>query len=124
MKAVDSEYNMSLQSDDWRKFMLIQTLSHEESALHRFNCGNLETLKQEGIRENLVKFHKEWYSSNIMKLCLSSQLSLEKLEELANGFLKVDNKNVERPDYSKPCMPFSKENLGQYVKYVPVKDKD
>ena len=100
MKAVDSEFNMSLQSDGWRKFMLIQTLAHEDSKLHRFNCGNLETLQQPGIREHLLKFHKEMYSSNIMKLCLTSQLSLEKLEELTKHFIDIENKNVELPDYS------------------------
>ncbi len=31
MKAVDSEFNMSLQSDAWRIFMLIQTLSNKDS---------------------------------------------------------------------------------------------
>lgn len=45
MNAVDSEYNMSLQSDYWRKFNLMCDLSHGESQLHRFDCGNLETLK-------------------------------------------------------------------------------
>jgi insulysin len=58
MQAVDSEYNMSLQHDAWRQFMLQQSLAHEDSLLNRFNCGNLETLKQEGIREVLLNFHK------------------------------------------------------------------
>ena len=57
MKAVDSEYNMSLQNDAWRKFNLIQNIAHEDSQLRRFNCGNLESLKQDGIRESLLKFH-------------------------------------------------------------------
>ena len=77
MNAVDAEYNMSLQSDPWRKFMLLQSISHEESTLNRFNCGNLETLKQEGIREALLDFHKKLYSSNIMNLVLTGKHSLE-----------------------------------------------
>ena len=44
MKAVDSEYNMSLQSDLWRKENLIWNLAYKESKLNRFDCGNLETL--------------------------------------------------------------------------------
>ena len=54
MKAVDSEYNMSLQSDAWRMFMLKRTLSHENSKLHRFSCGNIESLKRDGIRDQLL----------------------------------------------------------------------
>lgn len=83
MNAVDSEYNMSLQNDAWRKMNLIQNISHEESHLHKFMCGNLESLKQDGIRESLLNFHKTWYSSNIMNLVISGKHSLEKLEEWA-----------------------------------------
>lgn len=79
MNAVDSEFNMSLQNDAWRKFMLQQHLSHPDSKLNRFNCGNLESLKQEGIRENLLKFHETWYSSNIMKLTVAGKHSLDQL---------------------------------------------
>lgn len=45
MKAVDSEYNQSLQSDAWRFFSLMQDNANPDSLLHRFNCGNLESLK-------------------------------------------------------------------------------
>lgn len=70
MKAVDSEFNQSLQSDAWRYFSLVQQEAHQGSPLHRFNCGNLESLKQDGVREALLNFHKRWYSANIMKLCI------------------------------------------------------
>ncbi len=121
MKAVDSEYNMSLQNDAWREFMLLQTLSHDDSALHRFNCGSLESLKQEGIRETLLNFHKTWYSSNIMKLTVSGKHSLEQLEEWAvKYFSEVENKNVVVPDLSKPAVPFTEANLGKIQRYKPV----
>ena len=77
MNAVDSEYNMSLQSGVWRKISLICDVSHESSLMHRFDCGNLETLKQDGIREALLNFHKTWYSANIMNLVLIGKHSLE-----------------------------------------------
>ena len=77
MNAVDSEYNMSLQNDQWRKFNLIQNIAHEESTLRRFMCGNLESLKQDGIRESLLSFHKNWYSSNIMNVVLYGKHSVE-----------------------------------------------
>ena len=52
-------------------------VANEESQLYRFGTGNLETLKQEGIRESLLDFHRQWYSSNIMSLVLISKHSLE-----------------------------------------------
>lgn len=76
MKAVDSEFNMSLQNDAWIQFRILQVLAHEESSLNRFTVGSLESLKQEGIREALLAFHKKWYSSNIMNLVVTGKHSL------------------------------------------------
>ena len=77
MHAVDSEFNMSKSNDGLRQHILLQTLSHKESNLHRFGCGNLESLKVPHIRDELLKFHKKWYSANIMKLVVSSKHSIE-----------------------------------------------
>ena len=77
MNAVDSEYKMTLQSDVWRRYGLLMNVAHEDSQLYRFGTGNLETLKQDGIRESLLEFHRQWYSSNIMSLVLIGKHSLE-----------------------------------------------
>ena len=103
MKAVDSEFNQSLQSDAWRFFSLLQENSNPESTLHRFNCGNIESLKQEGIRDALLGFHKKWYSANIMKLCVVSNRDLETLEkEVIELFSEVPNLDVEVPNLGDP----------------------
>lgn len=79
--------------------MLIQTLSNGESSLHRFNFGNLESLKQDGVREVLLNFHKTWYSSNIMKLTMCGKHSLEQMEKWATEYFSgIQNKNVKLPD--------------------------
>jgi insulysin len=113
MNAVDSEYNMSLQSDAWRHFMLLQTIAHKDSTLHRFNCGNKETLGRPGVREDLLAFHKKWYSSNIMNLAISGNHSIEEMEAwVREKFGPVKNLNVTLPDLSKPRVPYDTENLG------------
>lgn len=99
MNAVDSEFNMSLQNDAWRKFMLLQHLSHTESTLHRFDCGNLKSLKKEGIRETLLNFHKTWYSANIMNLVVIGKHSIAQLESwVREKFSAVPNKDIVVPD--------------------------
>ena len=93
--------------------MLMQTLAKCESTLHRFICGNLESLKQDGIREQLLNFHKTWYSANIMKLTVSGKHTLDQLEQWAISlFSKVENKDVVVPYLGNPELPFSHENLG------------
>lgn len=102
----------------------MQSEAHPDSVLNRFNCGNLESLKQEGIREALLNFHKTWYSSNIMKLCVTGRHDIDKLEEMARQlFSQVADKEVKVPDLSKPA-PYDERNLGHFYRFVPVKDKD
>jgi len=125
MKAVDSEFNMSQQSDAWRRFMILQTLSHPDSKLNRFNCGNLKSLQKEGIRDALLSFHKQWYSSNIMNLVVSSKHSLEQLEAwVIEKFTAVPNKDLKVPDLGQPSHPFPPERLGVITKFHPIQDKD
>ena len=50
---------------------------------------------------------------------------MEQLEEWAvTLFSGVENKDVTIPDLSLPKLPFDSDNLGQIVRYQPVKDKD
>ena len=48
--AVDSEWNMSMQSDYWHFINLWLMLSNPASMACKFDCGNLESLKGEGVR--------------------------------------------------------------------------
>jgi insulysin len=121
MKAVDSEYNMGKQNDSRRNYVLKRELTHKNSSVNRFTTGNLETLQRPGVRQAMLNFYEKWYSSNIMKLVISSNLSLEKQEEMVmSKFSAVVNKNVSVPDYKLPLLPWTAENLGQYVRQVPV----
>jgi insulysin len=113
MKAVDSEFQMEKQSDAWLYYAVLADLSNKQSKLHRFATGSLETLKQDGIREALLDFHKTWYSSNIMTLVLTSNSTIAESEKLVNElFTTIENKNVVIPPLSGPVMPFNCDNLG------------
>ncbi len=123
MLAVDSEHSMYLQDDSARRRIIFQTLSNPNSAYNRFDTGSVESLKQDGIRAELIKFHKTWYSANIMNLVLLSNHSLKQMEKwVKKMFSPIVNKHIVIPDLSKPP-PFSPERLGVLSKLIPVKDK-
>lgn len=106
VNAVDSEFKMSLQHDGWHYFNLMQRISNKDSLLNRFNCGNLKSLSQPGMRESLLAFHKKWYSSNIMTLTISSRHPIEDLENwVKSKFSSVENKQVIVPNLGEPA-PF------------------
>jgi insulysin len=81
VNAVDSEWEMSKQSDGWHFYNLTCALSEKESNYNRFACGNKASLANPTIRESLLEFHKKWYSANIMTLCVCGKESLDWLEK-------------------------------------------
>lgn len=82
IQAVDSENKKNLQSDMWRLFQLEKSLSSREHAYWRFGTGNLETLwtspraKGLDVRDELLKFHRQHYSANLMKLAVVGKRAL------------------------------------------------
>ena len=125
MKAVNSENDKNLASDSWRLMQLERSMSKDGHAYGKFGTGNLDTLdaapKTNGlnVRQELLKFHDQWYSSNIMALAVLGKQTLDELEALVlEHFDKVENKTVTLPQW--PDHPYAEG--GTLVHYMPVKD--
>ena len=86
MNAVDSEFKKNLNSELRRIIQIEKTeIAAQGSVINRFATGNLESLKLEGIREHLLKYHKEHYSSNLMSLCIVGNHELDTMEDFAKS---------------------------------------
>eukprot|EP00467_Chlorarachnion_reptans_P001150 CAMPEP_0114521978 /NCGR_PEP_ID=MMETSP0109-20121206/20500_1 /TAXON_ID=29199 /ORGANISM="Chlorarachnion reptans, Strain CCCM449" /LENGTH=994 /DNA_ID=CAMNT_0001703171 /DNA_START=54 /DNA_END=3038 /DNA_ORIENTATION=+ len=127
MKAVHSENAQNLLNDAWRQYQLVKSTSNPDHPFSKFGTGNLETLlelpksKNIDTREALLKFHKDYYSANIMKLCLLGKESLDDLQALAEKhFSNIANSDVKVPTWS--AEPFGKESLGHMFEIVPIKE--
>eukprot|EP01090_Pellita_catalonica_P013689 TRINITY_DN3308_c0_g1_i2.p1 TRINITY_DN3308_c0_g1~~TRINITY_DN3308_c0_g1_i2.p1 ORF type:complete len:962 (-),score=160.08 TRINITY_DN3308_c0_g1_i2:14-2899(-) len=128
LNAVDSENAKNLQNDTWRKYQLLKSTSNPAHPFSKFATGNKNTLyevpKKNGInvRDSLLKFHAQYYSANVMKLCVVGKEPLDTLQEwVVSMFSGI--KNTERAKYAKmeePC--FSSKELGFQYSIVPVKD--
>uniref|UniRef100_A0A060T1A7 ARAD1C18700p n=1 Tax=Blastobotrys adeninivorans TaxID=409370 RepID=A0A060T1A7_BLAAD len=127
IRAVDSENKKNLQNDLYRMYQLDKSLSNPEHPFHKFSTGNLETLdtvpKSKGIdvRQELLKFHAEHYSANIMKLAVLGRESLDELEKwVEEKFHPIRNTNRQPPRYS--TKPLLKEHMGKLIRAKPVMD--
>ncbi|KAK0053563.1 insulin-degrading enzyme-like isoform X1 [Biomphalaria pfeifferi] len=127
VNAVDSENSRNLQSDPWRLFQLEKSLARPEHDFSKFGTGNKETLetipKSKGIdiRDELLKFHSQYYSSNVMGLCVLGKESLDDLQKLVVPlFEHVVNKKVQIPRWDNP--PYTQNELQCIVYAIPVKD--
>jgi insulysin len=123
--AVNSEAEMNLNNDSWKKFQLRKSLSKKGSIYQQFSIGNLETLDKEGIVEALKQFHKDFYSANQMGLVICTPDSLDKMqEETEKIFSLVVDKNLEYSGFAGEEYPFPEEYNGKVIKMVPVKELD
>ncbi|KAJ6668915.1 hypothetical protein lerEdw1_007724 [Lerista edwardsae] len=127
VNAVDSEHEKNLMNDAWRLFQLEKATGNPNHPFSKFGTGNKFTLEtrpnQEGIdvRQELLKFHSTYYSSNLMAVCVLGRESLDDLTNLVvKLFSEVENKNVPLPEF--PEHPFQEEHLRQLYKVVPIKD--
>ncbi|XP_003737238.1 insulin-degrading enzyme [Galendromus occidentalis] len=125
--AVDNEHQKNIKQDLWRMWRLQGATSDAEHDFSKFGTGSKETLHdiplKEGIdvRQALLDFHSEYYSSNIMVVCLYGKETLEDLTEMAvTLFGGVKDKAIEAPSW--PKHPFGEAQLRKQIKIVPVKD--
>ncbi|KAJ2461377.1 metalloprotease [Coemansia sp. RSA 2424] len=99
-----------------------------EHPFSKFMIGNIEALRQSAkdnglnLHEELLKFHNKYYSSDIMKLVVYGNHSLDQLVEwAASKFSGIKSKgdNVQRVLDN----PVSAENLGKAVYFETINDK-
>nr|DBA15111.1 TPA: hypothetical protein GDO54_004366 [Pyxicephalus adspersus] len=76
VNAVDSEHEKNLMNDAWRLAQLEKITGNPKHPFSKFGTGNKLTLEtrptQDGmdVREELLKFHSTYYSSNLMSICV------------------------------------------------------
>ncbi|KAH9363197.1 hypothetical protein HPB48_017558 [Haemaphysalis longicornis] len=74
VNAIHSEHDKNLQNDNWRLKQLEMSTADPKHDFCKFGSGNKATLdvipKSKGllVRDELLRFHQQWYSSNIMSL--------------------------------------------------------
>ncbi|XP_036142058.1 insulin-degrading enzyme [Monomorium pharaonis] len=127
LNAINSEYEKDLVNDEYRLNHVDKIFARPDHPLSKFTMGNRETLdiipKQRGInvRNELLKFHKEYYSANIMALCILGKESLDELEEIVvDLFSEVQDKEIKFPTW--PEHPFDEKHFHTIRYIVPIRD--
>ena len=123
--AVESEYQLNLK-DDTRRIGAAQEQSYNpKSPWSRFFVGSLETLEDRPghpVREDLLKFYRTHYSSNIMGLTVVGKEPLPVLRNwVMEKFSVVPDRHASRwkPKYSE--WVYLPEQLPVEISVVPLK---
>ncbi|KAG8271133.1 hypothetical protein J6590_069509 [Homalodisca vitripennis] len=127
VNAVNSEHEKNIPSDSWRMDQLDKSTSKPGHPYSQFGTGNkltLDTIPKElgiNVRDELLKFHDKWYSSNIMSLAILGKEDLDTLEKIAvDLFSGVKNKQVTSPIWLEH--PFGPDQVKMKGFIVPIKD--
>jgi len=118
--AVDSEYQLGLQNDGWRGTAVLSQVVNPAHPESKFSVGNLETLG-DGVRDALLEFFEQNYSSDQMALVALSNEPLDALESwVVPMFGEVKNRNLGPAPVEVPL--FREGDLPAVVRYESVKD--
>lgn len=120
-QAVHSEFKKNLDSDYSRYYAVFQNLMNKDHPASRFSIGNLDTLGKSGVAE-MKSFFEKYYSANVMKLVLLSNLPLDKIESMAKTYFSpIKNFNRKAIDYSTEYL--NTKLLPAEIHIEPIKDQ-
>lgn len=115
LQAIDQEYAQNLESDDVRHYYILKELTDSNHPNHAFSMGNSTSL-QKVSQDTLKDWYNNHYSSNRMRLVVTSSLPLTDMQTLVvNDFKDVQNKNLPPFDWKAPMFPESLKNHMVYI---------
>ena len=99
VNAVHSEYLSDLAVDYWRLKQVDCSTCDPGHDFSKFTIGNKESLwmrptsRGVDVRQRLLEFHSQWYSSNIMSLAVLGRETLDTLQQMViDKFKDIANK--------------------------------
>ncbi|WP_420590231.1 insulinase family protein [Bacterioplanoides sp.] len=122
--AVHAEYKSKYKDDFRRIYSAEKQAMNPEHPLASFATGNLDTLsdrEDSKIRDELLKFYDEYYSSDRMTLVLAGNYSLDQLEQWAVSHFSDIPKRDTQPVKSKAPL-FTEGQLPLDMNIEPVKE--
>ena len=119
--AVHSEWTMK-GPNDWVILQQLNGLTlNPEHPISQFNWGNLDSLvdkENNKLHTALVNMYNTYYSANLMKGAMISNLSITDMKKLAKQhFGNIPNKNTPRPEMSVAVA--KPEHLKKVIHYIP-----
>ncbi|PIK59766.1 putative nardilysin-like [Apostichopus japonicus] len=124
LEAVDSEFQMSLPSDTYRKAQLLGGMCVNDHPMGKFMWGNTESIKtrpaEQGINvyQRLREFRERNYSSHYMTLVVQSQETLDTLESWVKAsFSDIPNNNLPKETFIHHGQPFDSKSTRSFTKH-------
>lgn len=129
LNAIDAEYKMDVRNDEERLNSIKSIEGYSNSEYSKFVCGNLQTLKRNDIRDQVIKFYKKHYNPTKMSLCVISDIDIENMKQtIEECFSNIkQEKDYEEQFYTliktkKFNKLYDESNMGNIYRIESVKD--
>ncbi|ADM11675.2 secreted/periplasmic Zn-dependent insulinase-like peptidase [Encephalitozoon intestinalis ATCC 50506] len=129
VSAVNSEFCNGLNVDDWRIWRMISRCCKKELPISMFSTGNYDTLRKEGIWEEMAEFWKQKYSCDKMCTVICGNKGLEELKEMLKMFEGVPKGTEEKKssgnielEADKEWTVFDSEYTNRWIRVEPIAD--
>ncbi|WP_114765259.1 insulinase family protein [Vibrio rhodolitus] len=123
-QAVDSEYKMKLNDDSRRLYQVHKEVINPLHPFAKFSVGNLETLGDrngQSIRDEIVAFHSQQYSADLMTLVMIGEHSIADMQAWATEkFSAITNNHLAGKSIEQPYT--DARSTGIWVNVEPVKE--
>ena len=125
INAINSEFSKNKNVDYWRLYQLSKSQLNPDSPFSQFSTGNIETLSHKDIRERLLKMYNKLYTSEIMTLCIYSNMALDTQMDLVEKLFKdvPKRENFQMPKYD-TVKPYGENSLNNFYKIIPIKNEE
>jgi secreted Zn-dependent insulinase-like peptidase len=123
-QAVESEYKLKVKDDTRRLYQVHKETINPEHPFAKFSVGNLDTLSDANgvsIRDEIVQFHTQHYSADLMTVAVMGPQSLDTLEQWATPrFAKIHNNNLAGKTINIPFV--TADQTGTFNHVCPIKE--
>ena len=123
-QAVDSEYKLKLHDDGRRLYQVQKETINPAHPFAKFSVGNLDTLSDrngQSIRDEILHFHQQQYSADLMTLALIGPHPLNELQQwVESKFNTIKNQHRQDKRVDIPFM--TAEETQKIIRVEPIKE--
>ena len=121
LNAVNNEHLKNINNDNWIYNNFLHSLANNSSSVNTFTTGNLNTLQKPDIREQLLEFYKNYYTTNNISICIASSKPIQELKDIIdNTFGNIKSSHGKEFIIEKPFMSDNKKKIFYLKSYTDI----
>lgn len=82
LNAINNEHLKNINDDGWIKHQFTFDIANENSCINTFGTGSKNTLNHSDIRDKMVEFYNNHYTTDNISICIASSKNIDELKKI------------------------------------------